>query len=830
MQPSSKPSAQPSTQPSSKPSTQPSSLPTSQPSSLPTSQPSSQPTRPPSSFPSTQPSSEPTSEPSTQPSSEPSGQPSRSPSSEPSGQPSSNPTQQPSTQPSACPSSQPTTSPTSNPTKTDIIVANLLDIPLDAEVAKEKVKYYLGAFIGYFLSIYICLYLFSFSRYGNSTASKLYTSSYQSEVHIGHSANASDGKIEVSILSDLYNKNSLVNKTIEMEKELKLIKQSASPNSKSYSTPSLDGEGKYSKGYREYMQQQRTQLGCSPFLCPDGLSVKLPFTNMGINLPPGRIENMLLFICHNHPLFSCFYFMEGSKLGSHGTRMLYIGKDVVVFVLYQFSNMLLQYLMLDGHGLGIVINLMIITPSAVFVGLVLKYLYTCPFTETVEFQRKYVKYQSILLLFGRLALIPIVLIMCVCLFLACLFSSGRRIPMIIVNYFLFVQVYGVFLALFKTILLFKDYYHLKISLYGGLTVLCVGNLYKEHIAMKQLVVDVDYAFRIKKYLFSLILVQNILSRKDAIKAKWMTADAEYDIEMEGKAAVSNTSAHRKTAKISISEIYDTSYEQTMKRDVSDLTISMGGLPVATENPMHSAVTNDVRLTYSNLYDVSSDETITQSREQITTDSMKSIRVATSRPKYDSSDQHDQPIMDARLSYSSMYDIRPNDTIMQKKLLITNDILGSMRKALRHSSQDIMVNDQERVADQRTSNDQQTSNDEDMVASKGLVISKKQFKPGTRESFITTLHKFQENEIIMGDNSTSLQNTILLHSKRVKGNVLSNTRIADPSVVITMANSATTDSNEGGDAASLKNTLLLHSKLVKGNVLLKNKGNTKPDDV
>ena len=138
--------------------------------------------------------------------------------------------------------------------------------------------------------------------------------------------------------------------------------------------------------------------------------------------------------------------------------------------------------------------------------------------------------------------------------------------------------------------------------------------------------------------------------------------------------------------------------------------------------------------------------------------------------------------------------------------------------------DIVVNDQERVADQ------QPSNAEDMVASEGLTISKKQFKPGTRESFIKNFHKFQENEIIMGDNSTSLQNTILLHSKRVKGNALLNRRIADPSVVITMADPATTDSNEGGDAASLKNTLLLHSKLVKGNALLKNKGNTKPDDV
>ena len=48
--------------------------------------------------------------------------------------------------------------------------------------------------------------------------------------------------------------------------------------------------------------------------------------------------------------------MVGSKLGAHGTRILYIGKDVVVFVLYQFSNMLLQHCMLDGHGLDTLIS------------------------------------------------------------------------------------------------------------------------------------------------------------------------------------------------------------------------------------------------------------------------------------------------------------------------------------------------------------------------------------------------------------------------------------------------------------------------------------------
>jgi hypothetical protein len=229
--------------------------------------------------------------------------------------------------------------------------------------------------------------------------------------------------------------------------------------------------------------------------------------------------------------------MDGSKLGAHGTRILYISKDIAVFVLYQFSNTLLQYWMLDGHGFDTIINLVIITPSAVSIGLLLKYLYTCPFTETVEFQRKYGKYKLFILVLGRLAIIPIMLIMCSSLLIACLFSSGRHIPVIIIKFFLFVQFYGIFLELVKTVLLFMDNYYYQLSLFGKLDILCIGQLYKERIIAEQLVVNVDYAYRINKYLCGLITARKILNRDAAIKAKWIVerntteATEEYDVEI-----------------------------------------------------------------------------------------------------------------------------------------------------------------------------------------------------------------------------------------------------------------------------------------------------------
>ena len=421
----------------------------------------------------------------------------------------------------ASPTSTPTSVPTLSPTKKDIVAASIFEIPLDNRVAKAKIQYYLGTFVGYFLSIFTCLYLYSFLRYGKSSAAKLYDNSYQSKAYIRNSASTSsvENKPKNGILLDLFIKNEQVQGTMLMDEKLKAVKQAAS---KADVKDVPDYELKYSKGYREYVQQQRTLLGCTPSLYPDGYTVKIPCISKEIHLPPGRVENLLLYICHNHPLFSCFYFMDGSKLGAHGARILYISKDVVVFVLYQFSNMLLQYCKLDGIGLGTFINLFIITPSAVSVGFLLKYLYICPFTESIEFQRKYARYQSIVVFLGRMAIVPIVLVMCGSLIIACLFSSNRHVPMILVNFFLCVQVYGIILAVIKAALLFVDDYHYNLSLFGVMDIICIGRLYKERIMVEPLVVDVDYAYRINKYLFGLVKVHKILNRDDAIKAKWIT--------------------------------------------------------------------------------------------------------------------------------------------------------------------------------------------------------------------------------------------------------------------------------------------------------------------
>ncbi len=605
----------------------------------------------------------------------------------------------------AAPTSSPTSTPTSAPTEQDSVLLNIFDQPLTDQVAKAKIDYYLGAFVGYFVTIYVLLYMYSFLHYGKVTATQLYDSSYESRAYIKNSAATSeDIDDNVPILSDLYVKNAQVQGTKSLEEKLQVIKTIATKSSALTAVSerldtifALDEEHKYDKGYREYMHQQRTLLGCGSFLYSEGFVVKIPYINREIVFPPGRMEDLLLYICHNHPLFSCFYFMNGSKLGAHGTRILYIGKDVAVFVLYQFSNMLLQHLALDGLGLGTFINLFVITPSAVSVGLVLKYLYTCPFTETVDFQRRYAKYQSTVILLGRLAIVPIMFIMTSSLIIACLFSTGRSIPMILVDYFIYVQFYGILLAIAKAVLLFMDGYYYHLILFGVFDILHIGRLYKERILVEKLVVNVDYAYRDNTYFFGLVREQKILNRDDAIKAKWITArvEGDYDIEMKGGedvAVVENPLMKapdgRTSTVFSMDGIFgkeeDDRISYTSKNDI-----------VSAKNPIH--------------------------------DTEKEVKEVAVAAVVDDDDAALYLEYTSRLSY--------------------NDDAYSMR-----------------------------SDDDATISFDEWKTRKKEFKQGTRGSFVKAFQVFEEREkVIMDSNevaaSPSVKNTMHLHSFKFKTSAL-----------------------------------------------------------
>ena len=394
--------------------------------------------------------------------------------------------------------------------------------------------------------------LFSYTKYGVASARDLYDSAYSSQFYATKSKNPTDHHdSSIRIFNNLHKCNSVVQSL--------LLTESVGDNidAESKHDKIVDDARKYTKGFHKYFNQQRTLLGCHPFMHPDGYRLQLPscIRKEPIVFSPGCYENIMLHICHNHILFSCFYFMPGSRLGAHGTRILYLGQIILVFVLYQFSSMLLDSFSLDRYFvLGILINLFIITPSAKIVGAVLKYLYVCPFTESANFRSKHAKYHSIVVYLGRFAIVPIMFLMGGSLILASVISSSNRIPEVLINYFVFVQFYGSFMGVAKTVLKYNSEYYFRLSLAGTVEVLCIGNLLAEIIVGEQLKANVDYACRSYKF-FGFIHIEKILRRDDAIKAKWIVDDgyrtSPSAIEMLDN-ATSDTGDHRD---VSFSNIY-----------------------------------------------------------------------------------------------------------------------------------------------------------------------------------------------------------------------------------------------------------------------------------
>ncbi len=604
-----------------------------------------------------------------------------------------------------------------------MVAAILLDVSLDDKVAKAKIKYYLGAFATYFLSIYMCMCLFSFSQYGKDTARKLYDASYHSKVYITATNNGNSNSS--LILADLYKKNALVQSHMQLGDVLRILRHSSSKRVIDFNNS--DEENRYSTGFREYVQQQRTILGCGPCIYSDGFVFSIPCITGQIRLPPGRIEDILLFICHNHPLLSCFYYMDGSKLGAHGTRIIYIGKDVVVFVLYQFSNMLLDYCMLGGKGLGTVVNLFIITPCAVSIGILLKNLYICPYLETVDFQRRYAKYKSLVVFLGRIVIILILFLMCGSLIIACLFSSGRRIPIIIINYFLYVQFYGILLALAKAMLLVVDNYYYQLSLFGVLDKVCIGRMFKERSILENLVVDIDYAYRINTYLFGLIKVEKILNRDDAIKAKWIMEHVDEGCGIEAVGAreivddcfiVQNNPlvkvlSHRNTASsFNMDTVYganNDSCEQGLQT-VSASKDNSDTVMFTTENPIHSSI----------------GETITQTHQKYNNSQELSLRLQQAATNT-ALDDDDAALY---MEYKSRYSHSADDTVYD------------------------MINDELDAS----------------ITFEEWKIRRRQFKLGTRGSFVKAYQAFEEREQLALDKpnqSASCKNTIQLHTNSIK---------------------------------------------------------------
>lgn len=415
----------------------------------------------------------------------------------------------------------PTVSPSISLTPTYLptyaIEISIFDAPINDKVVKEKTRYYFVSFASYFVALFMIFYLYKLSGVGKRAMADLYESAYNSKYYKRHTKNTTVRADMQSIRAfhDTCRVNSLVSDSIKVDNEMKVGNR----------TQSLGYFN--SKGFVSYINNRRYLIGCEPIMCPSGITINLWFTKLQFS--PGYIENVLVFLCCNHQFFNMIYCVKGdSRIDANARILVYVIKESIVFVLCQFLTALVQYYSIDYFTyLNPLVKLFVITPISIVAGFVLVWLYAAPCARTnATFMDQYKCFRGCLVYSGRLCIIPIIIFLVGALVSACILTTSRRIPYILIEFFVTVQLFSILLNFIRLTLGFYDNYFFRVSVCNVLTVLSIGDLFVERIVSEELVCGIDFAVK-RHYILGFELTR-ILCRVDAIKRGWIIAGPPED--------------------------------------------------------------------------------------------------------------------------------------------------------------------------------------------------------------------------------------------------------------------------------------------------------------
>ena len=307
------------------------------------------------------PSTQPTAQPSVQPSSEPSSQPSAQPTSQPTSEPSS----QPSTQPTSVPSNQPTSSPTSTPTKPDLLLLNPLSLEWSSHYTEMKLRAYLVIYLAFFIGLYILLYLLDKSNLIKSTLKKIEDSAYHSNCRRlcnSVSPNSFHHKkgyygCESLLLKELHLvSEQLCNEYAEKYRLFRNSRKSHIPTMSADDDVDIEDIEENNKCevdqssqvyFAKRLLDESVYLGSDDVVCKGGYTVPL----LGYVLPPGRLEDILLYICNNHSILGCCFCYENeySTYNRNSRRVVFSVQHIIAFFITIMTSAFFIY---AGLGAG----------------------------------------------------------------------------------------------------------------------------------------------------------------------------------------------------------------------------------------------------------------------------------------------------------------------------------------------------------------------------------------------------------------------------------------------------------------------------------------------
>jgi hypothetical protein len=437
------------------------------------------------------------------------------------------------------PTTQPTSAPTSQPTPLDIIDLNMFTAPITPEIVSKKVNYYLGSFVAYFIACFIILVVADYLRLGKAEVKQLYDSAYSSSVFIPSSSRGDlpSGPEGETSKHDRVMRNMVLNKLKSMDKQLiytiedeKRFVDLSEQSGRVTRDKSIAKGNTYSAGFHVYIDQRRAYLGCKPLWYPGGQVTACRST---WTLQESAVEDFVLYECNNHSVLSCVLSCDGAQVDRTGKRLIYIAQNAIAFCFNAISGSAFNYFGFSSRA-NILFEFFVTVPATIAIAKVMRLLYVCPIGFSVEYQVVRPRLVACLRSLGKLAIVPIITGIGGLLVTSAVFSRGYNIYIIVIYFFLEVQVYSFFLEfLLGSLLMFpSQYYRINIDLYvKQVVVLEVGRRFVELLHHQGLVTEgKDYYLRSRRFLF-FFLIDYICLYNEAVK-KGYVRDPSVVVEMQ----------------------------------------------------------------------------------------------------------------------------------------------------------------------------------------------------------------------------------------------------------------------------------------------------------
>ena len=583
-----------------------------------------------------------------------------------------------------------------------------------------KVNFYLGYFVAYFVACFVLLALVDYSSAGKSVVKRLHDSAFASsafapqvlhEELCGGLATSTSSSVlrdnrSKMVFNKLKRKDCEISKLIEDEARLEALLAERERNKTNKPAVNRNKAAGYSAGFYAYIDQRRTYLGCQPLLCPDG---QIPGCGSSWRLQKSVMEDFIVFLCNNHSVLNCIYSCDGAPVDRTGNRLIYVTQNCLAFFLSAISGSVFNFVGLSDRA-NIVFDILVTTPATIAMAKVMKVLYVCPLGFSVEYQATNPGVVTIVRWLGKLAMVPILIAIGGLLVLSAIFSRGHDTIIILVYFFLQVQLYGFFLELLFSGLMFLSTVYMRVTVdlsVRSILLLEVGRRYAEMIHHKGLLVEGrDYHYRCR-YICCLLRIEYICTFDDAVKKGYVreTDRVHGDMEMQTTSALhSNTAGD------------DTSSPSMYIRQADNLTIE------SSFQYNVDAEEVDDRMSMSRVYDSGKTEVIPSFELKSSNDNWNKMRDVMSMPSDEELYQEYQ------------------------KEMINNDSSGGTSGTSGNSVAAAGSYDF----------------DEKRMSFEEWKIDKRKFKAGTRGSFVKAYQMFEERGLF----SASVVNTMkLFHVKR-----------------------------------------------------------------